>query len=76
MMERPTWSEHIEAVCLAGALGFERGRVEGLREAADELDADVLRERAAEVIRNVVADWDTTPAREGRARAAARGWAA
>lgn len=73
----PTWTEYVEAVSEAGALGFTLGRAEGLREAADELDAEVLRERAAEVVRNVVADWDTTPAREGRARAAAgRGWAA
>lgn len=71
MTERPTWFEYTEAVCLAGAQGFELGRAAGLREAADTLDAAVLRQRAALVVRAVVEDWDTKPARDGRARAAA-----
>lgn len=63
-MSAPTWEEFVEATVEAQVLGFELGYQAGLRSAADELDAEVLRERANKVVRGVVADMGVPAARE------------
>lgn len=54
--DRPTWDTLVEATVTAQVVGYELGYQHGLRDAADELDAQVLRDRAAAVVRNAARD--------------------
>lgn len=75
----PAWADVIDAGIRGQVIGYELGRAAGLREAADELDAEVLRERAAAVIRGAVASMGVKAARDAadeRARQIAARWSA
>lgn len=54
--DAPTWDEYVGATVEAQVVGYRLGYQHGLRDAADELDAQVLRDRAAAVVLNAAKD--------------------
>ncbi len=63
MTAAPTWADVIDASVQGQITGYEMGYAHGLYAAADQLDAEVLHEQAAKVIRGAIASMGVAQAR-------------